>query len=448
MISLQKNTAKIGPDKDTPPGNPSEDFGKIVPLLLQKGYLTDKQVGYAYRVRSKLETPSSLLGVIKELQYVTDEQIKETLRENFGAVSMESLLVELGYISEADLETCLDIQKKEKPKKKLGEILIGHNFISERTLVEVLSLQLGFPVVDPEFIEIDEKLVSRGRVELYATQGFFPICREDQGVMVAFADPTDSRDMEIAKKLFGNDIIVAIASKNAIIRGIKRIQPDAKTSLSVGMDGSPVVELVDSIILAAIEEDASDIHIEPMHDRARVRFREDGVLVHHKDFPLEIIPSLTSRIKIMCEADIAEKRRHQGGRILFKHKSGELDLRVSFYVTIHGEKIVLRLLNRQNQLFDLKDIGMSRRMLERFKEDAVDRPSGVIIITGPTGSGKTTTVYSCINYLNDPQVSIITAEEPVEYIIPGVPSVLSIPRSTSPLTRHYATLCARIRTSW
>jgi len=180
------------------------------------------------------------------------------------------------------------------------------------------------------------------------------------------------------------------------------------------------VEIVDAIILAAIEQDASDIHIEPMHDRIRVRFREDGVLAHHKDFPLDIVPSLTSRLKIMCNADIAERRRHQGGRILFEHKSGELDLRVSFYVTVHGEKIVLRLLNRQNQLFDLKELGMSRRMLDRFKEDAIDLPSGVVIVTGPTGSGKTTTIYSSINYLNDPQNSIITAEEPVEYVIPGI----------------------------
>ncbi|MDY6951183.1 MAG: GspE/PulE family protein [Thermodesulfobacteriota bacterium] len=420
MIPLQKDPAGIGPDKETPPADPSKGFGEIVTLLLQEGYVTEKQARYAHRVRSKLDTSAHLLGVMKELQYVTDEEIREVLQKNLGTIRTGDLLVELGHISDADLQASLAIQKREKPRKKLGEILVDHNFINEQTLLEILSWQLGFPVVEPEFGEIDEELARRGRVELYVSRGFLPLRREGGAVVVAFADPTDSRDVAAAKNIFGHDIVITIATQNAIIRGIKRIRPDAKTALSVGEDDSSVVEIVDSIILAAIEESASDIHVEPMHDRIRVRFRQDGVLVHHKDFPLEIIPSLTSRMKIMCQADIAEKRRHQGGRILFEHKGGELDLRVSFYVTVHGEKIVLRLLNRQNQLFDLKEIGMSRRMLERFKEDAIDRPSGVVIITGPTGSGKTTTVYSSINYLNDPQTSIITAEEPVEYVIPGI----------------------------
>jgi type IV pilus assembly protein PilB len=143
-------------------------------------------------------------------------------------------------------------------------------------------------------------------------------------------------------------------------------------------------------------------------------------LVHYKDFPLGLVAGMTSRIKIMCGADITEKRRHQGGRFLFDHENGNVDLRVSFYATVHGEKIVMRILNRKTELLDIKDIGMSPRMLEKFKLDALDSPSGVCIVTGPTGSGKTTTVYSCINYLNTPNISIISAEEPVEYIIDGI----------------------------
>lgn len=168
------------------------------------------------------------------------------------------------------------------------------------------------------------------------------------------------------------------------------------------------------------EKTVSDIHIEPMRDRLRIRFRLDGVLIHHRDFPARLIPAITSRIKILCEANIAEKRRHQGGRIVFTHDGREMDIRVSFHVTIHGEKIVLRLLNRQNELLSIEDLGMQPRMMDHFRLDALDTPSGVLIVTGPTGSGKTTTVYSCINYLNSPETSIITAEEPVEYIIEGI----------------------------
>jgi type IV pilus assembly protein PilB len=180
------------------------------------------------------------------------------------------------------------------------------------------------------------------------------------------------------------------------------------------------VKLVNKIILAAIDREASDIHIEPLKDRLRIRFRQDGVLMPFEELSKDVTAALTNRIKVLCDVDITEKRRHQGGRILFGYHGGELDLRVSFYVTVHGEKIVMRLLNRKGLLLKIQHIGMARPMLERFKEDALYQPSGVILITGPTGSGKTTTVYSCIHTINTPQVSIITAEEPVEYVIDGI----------------------------
>ncbi len=183
---------------------------------------------------------------------------------------------------------------------------------------------------------------------------------------------------------------------------------------------SAQVQAVHRIISEAIEAGASDIHVEPMADRLRIRFREDGVLVQHEDLPVEIARGLTSRIKVLAGADIAERRRHQDGRMLFEHEGATLDLRVSFYSTIHGEKIVLRLLNNRSSLLDIKDIGMASRMLQRFREDVLDVPSGVVLVTGPTGSGKTTTLYGAINHLNNVNTSIITAEDPVEYVISGI----------------------------
>jgi type IV pilus assembly protein PilB len=160
----------------------------------------------------------------------------------------------------------------------------------------------------------------------------------------------------------------------------------------------------------------------------RVRFRQDGVLIQFQDFQIDILPALTNRIKVLCDVDITEKRRHQGGRFYFDYPGGQVDLRVSFYVTVHGEKIVLRVLNRKGVLINIEDVGLSRRMEKRFKEDALYMPSGVILITGPTGSGKTTTVYSCINHINNPETSIITAEEPVEYMIDGIAQCSINPR--------------------
>ncbi|UCD91376.1 MAG: Flp pilus assembly complex ATPase component TadA [Desulfobacterales bacterium] len=401
--------------------NLSSDYGQIVSILLQERFLTKEQIEYAARIRSKIHSSKSLLTVIIELGYINNEQIRDLVGTNLSNVRVGDLLVELGLISEADLRAGLDIQSKEKRKRKLGEILIDHQFVEEKKLIEVLSLQLKIPIVEPEFTAIDREIFSTASSKLYDKHHFIPIRVEDQSVLVAFADPLDRRDLDEASQFFGKKIVPAIASKKSIQTAIQQMKPKSMSKGFSDMDVSSPIDIVNSIILAAIEEkNVSDIHFEPLQDRLRVRFRMDGVLIHHKDLPLKPISGITSRIKIMCEADITEKRRHQGGRIFFEHDGRNIDLRVSFYVTVHGEKIVMRILNRQAELLSINDIGMFPRMFDKFRIDALDCPSGVVIVTGPTGSGKTTTVYSCINYLNKPDTSIITAEEPVEYIIDGI----------------------------
>lgn len=409
----------VNPNMQT--GPLSSDYGQIVSILLRKGYLTKQQIEYAVRIQSKIHSSKSLLAVIKELGYIHDEQIGNMVGADLSDVRIGDLLVELGLISESDLKAGLAIQAQEKPKRKLGEILIDHQFIEEKKLIEVLSLQLKIPIVDPGFTEIDREILSRAPMRLYENHNFIPIRLEDQHILIAFADPLDRQDRNEASKFFGHKIVPAIASKKSIQIAIQQMQPKSMARRFSDMEVNSPVDIVNAIILAAVEDKSvSDIHLEPMQDRFRVRFRMDGVLIHYKDFPLNLISGITSRIKIMCEADITEKRRHQGGRLFFEHDGGNIDLRVSFYVTVHGEKIVMRILNRQAELLSINDIGMFPRMIEKYKLEALDCPSGVVIITGPTGSGKTTTVYSCINYLNKPETSIITAEEPVEYIIDGI----------------------------
>jgi type IV pilus assembly protein PilB len=407
-------------EKKPSPPTGRDKLGQIVPFLMQEGYLNEKQVSYAVRVQSKLEAPKLLLDILKELSYIDDRHIKKVLRRHRGSIRIGNLLVELGYLRQVDLEASLEIQAKEVPKKKLGEVLVKHNFIKESALLEALSMQLGFPLAEPGLATIDPELIGKAPIRVYRSNNFIPLSIAGEKIMVAFAEPTNERDIETAKKFLGNNIIPAIASKQSIDDAIDRIKPGSKPLMTTSFGEESVVEIADSIINEAIKRDASDIHIEPREDRLHIRFRQDGVLVHYRDYPSALIPPLTSRFKIMAEADITEKRRHQGGRLMYNKDGRYLDLRASFYVTVHGEKIVLRLLNRQSQLFDIGDIGMSPRMLQRFREDAIERPSGVLIITGPTGSGKTTTVYAAINYLNDPKTSIITAEEPVEYIINGI----------------------------
>ena len=393
----------------------------LAELLHRNGILTADQVKYAKRVRAKLRNPAPLLKILKQLNYVTDEQVQTVVRDNIGEVRIGDLLVELGLIHETDLAKALKIQAGETPKKKLGEVLIAHHMIEESRFVEALSLQMGFTYVEPEFDVIGPDLFSRAPTKWYKEFGFVPVKQKGDATIIAFSDPLDSRSVNAAKEVFGENIIQAIATKKSITQAIERSNKGSKTVTAAQVSGSRVVEIVDSILQEAIRQrGVSDIHIEPMPDRLRVRFRLDGVLIQHRDFPLELIPGISSRVKILCGADIAEKRRHQGGRIMYEIKGKTFDLRASFYITIHGEKIVLRLLNRQSELLSITDVGMAPTALKRFRGDALDCPSGVVLVTGPTGSGKTTTVYSCINYLNNPQTSIITAEEPVEYIIEGI----------------------------
>lgn len=392
--------------------------GELIDILIKEGLLTDKQAAHASRLRSKLTRPKPLLEIVKELGYVSDEQVTAAIRKNKLSMRIGSLLVELGLISEADLESAFQIQRTSQAPLKLGEVLVKNNFIKEFKLLEALSLQLGYPFVDPRFTGLDLSLLHQIPSTYRAKGTYIPIERTENKVVMAFANVLDQDDLEEARTIFPEGISPAIATREAIVEAYQRFERGSQSRESNEEDSA--AGIVERIILDAIDLDVSDIHMEPLPDRLRVRFRRDGVLEPYKEFPRDIIPNLSSRIKIMCKADIAEKRRHQGGRILFEYPGGELDMRASFYVTIHGECIVLRLLNRQGNLIDISGIGMYPKVLKRFIDGALSRPSGVVIITGPTGSGKTTTVYSCIHHLNTPLLSIITAEEPVEYVIPGI----------------------------
>ncbi|MDX9785171.1 MAG: ATPase, T2SS/T4P/T4SS family [Desulfobacterales bacterium] len=412
----KKDTAK-----DTPPTDMDfPESGDIVRALIEEGYITEEQAQYARRIQAKLPTQKTVLEVFKELKQVTDQQIRDAIHDHRVQLRIGRMLVELGRLTEGDLKAALSIKAKEKANKKLGEILVEHNFIDERKLIEVLSMQMGFEYIDPQFTKIDSELYRKVPHKWYEDHRLIPIRREGDKIIVAFADPLDKHELAEARKFFGQNIRPAIALKTSIQEALKQMERSSRMVNKAEVAHDTVVGIVNNIIITAVNEDVSDIHIEPMNDRLRVRFRQDGVLVQYKDYERELILPLASRLKIMCGADIAEKRRHQGGRILFDIADTQVDLRVSFYVTINGEKIVMRLLKQQATLLNIEDVGISPRIFERFQYQALDRPSGVLMVTGPTGSGKTTTVYSCINYLNSPTTSIITAEDPVEYIIDGI----------------------------
>ena len=274
------------------PGNakPDKHLGQIASILLKEGRLTDKQLAYALRIQSKLETPRILLEVLKELKYLTDDQITNAIRRNFSSFRIGDLLVELGHINELQLKTCLESQAKQEPKRKLGEVLVSHNFIREQDLLKILSVQLGVPLVEVEFADIDPNLISSVRTRLFKKFTFLPIRREGDSILIAFADPADKRTINEAKKLFECDIIPGIAGERSILKVIDQFQSEKQTLTSSQKTDVSVTEIANAIILEAISRGTSDIHIEPMTDRLRVRFRQDGVLIQYKDFPREIIP--------------------------------------------------------------------------------------------------------------------------------------------------------------
>lgn len=395
---------------------------EIAGMLIKSGYLAEEQLGYAQRVQKKLPTPRTLIAVMLELNFFSNEQLRETLRSNIVSVKLGALLVELGYLKPTELQAALGIQRDGGHSKMLGEVLVEQRFIEEYTLAEVVAFQLGYPYLHLEPEIVDRSLLAKMPQHWIAQHSFIPVKQEKGHVLVAIADPLNAEARRTAEKLFGAGTAFAITTLKAIRETVSTLKRGALHSDSTATDEHTVTGIVNSIFEEALKDGVSDIHIEPMRSALRVRFRRDGMLVLYKDFPKELAMPLSSRIKIMAEADIAERRRHQDGRICYESaKSGTtLDLRVSFYVTIYGEKTVLRLLSKKGDLLDLKDIGMPARMLDRFTDDALDTPSGVLIVTGPTGSGKTSTLYSCVRYLNDPSTCIVTVEEPVEYIIEGI----------------------------
>lgn len=400
---------------------PRATVNPIIQLMLKDGVLKKEQSDYAQRILAKLHMPRSLCEIVEELGYVTKEQVREIVRKYQGELRIGDLLNGLGYLSDEHLREALELQKKSKPKQKFGDILIQHKFLSDERLTEILALQLGLPVVNLALKEPDSALLAKAPLEYYEQYRFIPCDYKPDGTpRLAFADPLDPRALSAAKDHFGQNIEVCITRLSQLNDILAQRKETA--ALSGGDDPSRlnVVEIANAIILGAIRREASDIHVEPMSDKIRVRFRMDGVMVHFRDYPISAISSLVSRFKIMCGADIAEKRRHQDGRLIFNHGDVQMDLRMSFYVTVYGEQVVMRLLKSQEELLPIDKLGMLPRMMERFLEDVLDAPSGVMMVTGPTGSGKSTNVYSCINYLNSPDVSIITAEDPVEYKIRGV----------------------------
>jgi len=394
-------------------------------ILLQHELITAEDLQRCQRISGKLDSSITFFLLLKKMELIDEEVFLDALREHAYCLPYGTLLVELGYIKPNELRQILLIQNQEETQTKLGELLIDNQLLKESDSTRILACHMGLRSGEPTLPDCEQALLMKSPLKTMLELEFFPIRSVDDVIHVAFVDPLNQMSRTEAARIFATEIVPVLTSRTTLKRLIALIHRYKKTSEDSTVESEDplgVPAQVYGILRAAIQLGASDIHIEPLENRVRVRHRIDGVLREFSEIDKINYPGIVSRMKIESGADIAERRVHQDGRIRFTDRSTgiETDLRASFYVTIHGECVVMRILNRSDSLPRLDDMNIPPLTLTRFRQQALEIPSGVVVVTGPTGSGKTTTMYSCVSELNNDTTSIITAEEPVEYTIDGI----------------------------
>ena len=358
-------------------------------------------------------------------------------------IRLGEILVQQKLLTEDQLKSALDEQKKTG--RRLGHVFIEKGFITEEQISKALARQLGAAYIDLKHYNIKRDVIAR----LPETQArrFRAIVLEDKGevYLVGMADPTDLTAYDEIARVLKRDIDLAVVTETELLRVIDRsyrrteqivglaqeLGADLGDSGAVdfaalattpGLEEAPVVKLLQTVFEDATQARASDIHIEPQEKRLQIRFRIDGVLHLQTETDAKIASAVVLRLKLMSGLDIAEKRLPQDGRFAIKVRNVAIDVRISTMPTQYGESVVMRLLNQGSGILGLDNIGIPADMLGKVRE-VIHRHSGMILVTGPTGSGKTTTLYAALNELNTPERKIITVEDPVEYRLPGINQV-------------------------
>jgi type IV pilus assembly protein PilB len=358
------------------------------------------------------------------------------------------LLVRNNLITKEQLTKSLEEQKESGGQVRLGSILIKNGLISEPDLTSFLSKQYGVPSINLAEFEVDQAVVKTIPVDIAQKYQIVPVNRAGSTLIIAMSDPSNIFAIDDIKFMTGYNVEVVVASETAIKNSIDKYYDQSASladvmgememedfevigedeevdvsSLERATEDAPVVKLVNLILTDAIKKKASDIHIEPYERMFRVRYRIDGVLYEVMKPPLKLKNAITSRIKIMAELDIAERRLPQDGRIKIKLGGGrDMDYRVSVLPTLFGEKVVMRLLDKSNLQLDMTKLGYEPDALEHFKRE-IHKPFGMVLVTGPTGSGKTVSLYSALSELNKTTENISTAEDPVEFNFAGINQV-------------------------
>src|SRR4249919_2896920 len=361
------------------------------------------------------------------------------------AKQLGQILIEQGLITAAQLEQALE--EHRKTPKSLGRVLIDMGMIKEADLVRALAEQVGLEFVDLDAFQIDPTATVLLPEALARRYRALPIGEREGKLLVAMSDPANVYALDDIRTITGRDVQPVVATANDVEHAIQKFagldsqveamadilaeSGDTETTedLEAALEDAPIVKLVNAIMTQAVGDRASDVHLEPAERNVRIRFRVDGVL--HEPMPpapKNIQGGLISRLKLMADMNIAEKRVPQDGRISMKVGAKQLDLRVATLPTVWGEKVVIRVLDKSSALLKLEELGFLEASYERFSE-SFRKPYGAILVTGPTGSGKSTTMYSTLNILNEESKNIITVEDPVEYRLAGVNQIQVNPKA-------------------
>lgn len=339
------------------------------------------------------------------------------------------ILIELGLLTEEDLQGTLDAKTSDQ---KLGDALVQRGLITEQQLIETLEVQLGIPHVTLFQYPFDPKLFNVVPKDFAKRKSLVPLRAEGDRLFIAMTDPTDFITIDDLRLTTGFQIEPAIASREDILKTIAKYYEEESyddmleempqsTTEEEDMDDidGPIVRLVNQILSNAVSLKASDVHFDPQESRILVRYRIDGTLRTEKILPKSMQQMVTARIKILANLDITENRIPQDGRIKTTVDLRAIDLRVSSLPTVFGEKIVMRILDLGANLTDIDKLGFNELNMKRFLRE-IDKPNGIVLISGPTGSGKSSTLYAALNKLNSEEVNIITVEDPVEYQLEGI----------------------------
>jgi type IV pilus assembly protein PilB len=354
------------------------------------------------------------------------------------------ILQEMRVINAAQLKQAL-VQQQQEPGKRIGDIVLEMGIANVAQITQALARQFDMPFVTLEKVEIQPDVVDAVPRAVAEENRIMPVKRNGKSITIAMTDPLDLFTLDNLRFILNTEIDCVLATEEDVQKAIARFYGSAEESAfedvyeeatmtqselelrgvddddagDASSDDAPVIKFVQLMISEAVKSRASDIHVEPMEKHLRVRYRVDGVCREMNSPPKRLQGAILSRIKIMATMDIAEKRKPQDGRIAIKAGGKALDLRVSALPSTWGESMVMRILDKESSMVGLEELGFSGSDFKRF-QSIIKRPNGIFLVTGPTGSGKTTTLYSALHALNRPDVKIITAENPVEYNISGI----------------------------